>query len=298
MLRESIDLIIDKLNGWIQGFILLLPNILLAIVVVGLVFLLSKSVRRMLYRIIKRFSQNEAVTKLIASSLAGFLIFLSIVLVLNILDLEETVTTLLAGAGIVGLALGLAFQDTLANTFAGIVISVKDLYNIGDHIEVSGKEGVITQIGFRFTQIRTFSGQIVIVPNKTIVSEMVTNFTLEGERRVDIDCSVSYGDDLDLAEKVAVAAIRDNIPHDEERGIDFFYLSYGDSAINFSVRFWVRPNGVHPGFPVARSQGIKAVKKAFEENGLTIPFPIRTLDFGIKGGQSLEKSLAVNGQKQ
>ncbi len=291
-LSSSFDLLFSKLSGWFDAFVLHLPNILVAIVVVTAMFFLSKYVKKLVRNLMGRFTSKKSIVRLLSNLVSGALVFLSLILVLSILDLEETVTSMLAGAGILGLVAGLAFQDALTNTFAGIIISVKDHYSINDHIEVNGLEGLIKEIGFRFTIIETFQGQNVIVPNKTIVNSSVKNYSSSGNRRIDLACSISYGDDLEKGKSVATEAIEDTKIFDLKKGVQFFYTSFGDSAINFSLRFWLPERKSHPDFLEARSRAIIAVKKAFAKNNLSIPFPIRTLDIGENDRKQLVNSIS------
>lgn len=104
--------------------------------------------------------------------------------------------------------------------------------------------------------------------------------------RVDLQCGISYGDDLEKVKSVAMGAIDSVSSRNTERDVEFFYEEFGDSSINFVARFWIEYGG-HQDFLAARSEGIMRLKKAFDENDIMIPFPIRTLDFGIKGGERL-----------
>ncbi len=99
-------------------------------------------------------------------------------------------------------------------------------------------------------------------------------------------CGISYGEKLPNVEKVVSEAIQQINYLKKDRPIEFFYTSFGDSSINFVVRYWINFNRI-PEYMKAQSDGIKHIKAAFDEVGITIPFPIRTLDFGIKGGKTL-----------
>ena len=255
-----------------------MPNIIVAALVVVTMFFASKYVRQGIHKLVSRFSSKQSITRLIASIVSGVLVFLGMLLVLTILDLKETVTSLLAGAGIVGLVAGLAFQDVLSNTFAGVVLTVKSQFRIGDHVHVNDIEGILTKIGFRFSLVRTFQGQIITVPNRILVNNPVRNFTLPGERRVDLTCGVSYNDDLEKVQEVALNAICKQVNCDPEKEVRFFYTGFGDSSINFVVQYWLDNSKRNIDFLKERSQGIISLKKAFDKHGIDIPFPIRTLN--------------------
>src|SRR5690554_5532074 len=123
-----------------------------------------------------------------------------------------------------------------------------------------------------------------------------TNYTAIGKRRVRIDCGISYGDDLEKVERVAIAAM-ENIPgRIESEEITFFWKEFGDSSINFSVNIWLEYSRSNKTYVSVRNAAIKNLKKAFDENDIMIPFPIRTLDFGIKGGTTLNEVIKDTSQ--
>ncbi|MEO8445260.1 MAG: mechanosensitive ion channel domain-containing protein, partial [Gammaproteobacteria bacterium] len=142
------------------------------------------------------------------------------------------------------------------------------------------------------TVLRTAQGQIVRVPNKDIFESKLVNYSLSGERRVDLEVGVSYGEDLERVRKVAVAAVKALDDCDPKSDPDLIYTGFGDSSINCTIRFWVNYEGKgQADYLGARDAAIVAVKKAFDAEDISIPFPIRTLDFAIKGGGALRGEL-------
>lgn len=129
-----------------------------------------------------------------------------------------------------------------------------------------------------------------IYPIKVFLKTYLKNFTSSGERRIDLSCGVSYGDDLEKAKEVAIEAIKTLDNYNDEKGIEFYYDEFGGSSINFKIRFWVNFRR-NPDYWSARSDAIVAITKHFDENDIMIPFPIRTLDFGIRGGEKLNTML-------
>jgi small-conductance mechanosensitive channel len=206
--------------------------------------------------------------------------------VLSILQLDKAVTSILAGAGIIGLALAFAFQDIAANFISGIFISFRRPVHIGDIVKIKDYMGKVEEINLRDTVIRTFQGQMVIIPNKDVFQSPIENFTLLGKRRIDLTIGVSYGDDLQKVEDITLEALKDIKGLCTEEQATLFYKEFGDSSINFVLRLWVSSTS-QPDFLRLGSEAIKRIKKAYDENDIMIPFPIRTLDFGIKGGVPL-----------
>ncbi len=291
-IQTYIESLAEKLHGWLNSFIIMLPNFIVATLIILVAVFLAKLVRKLVYRTMKKISKNEAIDQL-ASSISFFLIFIfGLFIALRVLNLDKTVTSLLAGLGIVGLALGFAFKDIAANFIAGIYLAVKSPVNVGDIIEYQEEQGIIKEIGLRSSTIKTFQGQDVIIPNRLIMQEKYTHYSINGERRIDLDVGISYGDDLDKVEKVAIEAINKISFLKKEKPVDLYFKEFGDSAIIFTVRFWVDYHtDDYLRYLRAQSQGIKNIKKAFSENDITITFPIRTIDFGIKGGKSLSDML-------
>jgi small conductance mechanosensitive channel len=188
------------------------------------------------------------------------------------------------------LALGFAFQDLAVNFIAGVFMAVRKSFRIGDIIESNGFMGKVTEISLRSTKVLTFQGQKIVIPNRLIFENPLSNYST-GQRRIDLGVGVSYGDDLQKVEDVTLQAVKNLSIHDVNRPVDLYYEGFGDSSINFIIRFWVEFKQ-QPDFLKARSEAIKAIKAAYDAEDITIPFPIRTLDFGIKGGEKLDAMLS------
>ena len=138
--------------------------------------------------------------------------------------------------------------------------------------------------------MHSFQGQEVIIPNREVLQNPLINFSHNGTRRVDIDCGVAYGDDLEKVKRVVIDAVSKIENRQKEKDVEFFFKEFGGSSINFDVRFWIDFKG-QKDFLAAQHEAIIKVKQAFDENDIMIPFPIRTLDFGIKGGEKLDAML-------
>jgi len=289
-ISKAANLIAGKVEQWIETLIAMLPNLVVAVIVLVLFYLAGRIVRRIAQNIFKRVSDRKAINDLFSTIIYLLVISLGAVIALNILDLQGTVASILAGAGIIGLALGFAFQDIAANFMAGILLAVRQPIKVGDIIETNSYMGKVEAINLRATMLETFQGLHVIIPNKDVFQNPLTNYTKTYTRRIDLSVGVSYGEDLERVKKITIDAIKALPFVLQKEPIDLFYHEFGDSSINFDVVFWI--NYTNQGlFLTARSEAIIAVKKAYDENGITIPFPIRTLDFGIKGGEKLSEQM-------
>ena len=291
-LSSSYEKLTEKLGSWLDTIVLQLPNLLIAILVGVVAYFLSTYVRKFAVKTTNKFTQNKTVLNLISNLTAVIFSIFVLFTILNIFDLGSTINKILATAGVLGLAVGLALQDPMNNLFSGVFMSVRELYKIGDLIETNGYFGTILDIDLRATKILQPTGQEVIIPNKDVVQNPLKNYTITGQRRVDIACGVSYGDDLDKVEGLVLNAIKENLDYIESKPVDIVYNEFGDSSINFIARFWINNVG-QTDFLMAQSSAIKAIKKSFDANDIMIPFPITTLDFGIKGGVQLKDMLTI-----
>jgi len=281
--------LVDKLQGWLAALILLLPNFVAAVLIVTVAVLVARVARRAVYGLLRRTSSFTTVNQLLSTIAYAAVLGAGVFAALGVLQLSTVVVSLLAGVGIVGLALGFAFQDLASNFIAGVLLSIRRPFVEGNLIEKGDFMGVVTEINLRSTKLRTLQGQTVIIPNAEVFTNPVVNYST-GERRVDLRCGVAYGDDLEQARDVALAAVRRVEGVREDRPVDFYFEEFGDSSIDFVLRFWIAFER-QPDFLRARSEAIIALKRAFDEAGVTIPFPIRTLDFGVVGGERLDEVL-------
>jgi len=287
-LIDGYEAVTKKLSGWAYGLFEMLPNIVVAVLLLIGFYLLGKLMRKYSQRFFHQFVRNDAVCSLLSTAVFYFFIFEGLFLALNALELEQTVTQLLAGAGIIGLALSFAFQSIATNIISGVIIAVQKPLKYGDLIRTGDYQGVVKEIGLRVVTLRTFEGEDVFIPSKDIIENPLLNFTHTPYRRLKLEVGVSYGEDLERVEKITVDSLK-KLPFllaGEE--ILLSYSGFGDSSINFEVFIWIDTN-IQREFLIARSEAVIAIKKAYDANDITIPFPIRTLDFGIKGGQTLSE---------
>jgi small conductance mechanosensitive channel len=278
---QTWSLLARKLTGWGRAFILALPNFLLAVVTVVAFWLLARAVRNLVQRLLRRVSHSDQVIYLLSQMVYIAVLTAGLFIALGILGLQKTVASLLAGAGIIGLALGFAFQDIAANLMAGIYLSVRRPFRRGHLIKTKDYFGIVQEVNLRWTELLTQQGQLVLIPNKQVFENPIMNYTIRGSRRVDITLGVSYGDDLEKARQVALEAVASLPGRLPDRQVEMFYEEFAESSIDFTIRFWI-PFETQKDYLAARSEAIIAIKKAFDAAGMKIPFPTRTLDFAVR----------------
>lgn len=290
------DQVVQKISGWVETGAAMLPNLVVALLVLVLGWLLAKLVYRGSRATMARAIDNAQLVQLGARMASAGTLLVAFMVALGVLQLDKTVASLLAGVGIAGVALGFAFQDIAANLISGVMMAVQRPIRIGDMVETNGYRGMVTAVDLRSTLLRTFTGETVVVPNKDVYGKAVTNYTDSPKRRVDLSCGVSYADDLRRIERLVQEALDDLPERCEEDEIKVYFTGFGGSSIDFTVQVWLEM-AQQRGFLRARSEMIMRIKETFDSNGVTIPFPIRTVDFGIEGGLRLDQALENRGSQ-
>lgn len=285
------QLITEKLQSWLEASITLLPNLIVAILLAIFFGLFAKYVGSATQKVLNKALESEQIASLLASIVKVLVLLTGLFITIGFLGLTGTLASLLAGAGIVGLALAFAFRDIIENLIAGIAMGIRKPFETGDVVEADEVFGTVKTINLHNTLVETFFGQIAIIPNKILFRNILTNYTSTGVRRIEVPVGISYADDPEKAASVIKDAINafDFVIKQEETAV--FAKEFSDSSINLLVWFWID----YPGeisFMQARHTAVVEIKKALENADILIPFPIRTLDFGAKGGEKLNTMLS------
>jgi small conductance mechanosensitive channel len=270
----------DKLDRWLTDFFSMLPNLVIALIVMISTIFIARIVKKYTSKITYKFTSNQTISSVFSSIATAIFIALMLFVILGILNLDKALTSLLAGAGVIGLAVGLALQEPLVNLFSGVMMSVRSLFNVGDLVETNNFFGTIKKIDLRSTLLELPTGELISIPNQQVLQSPLKNYTASGKRKVVIECGVAYDSDLALVRNVARQAIANLIESDPEE-VDFYYTDFGGSSINFTLRFW-KNDTIQPNILIAKSDAITVIKKAFDCNNIEIPFPIRTLDINME----------------
>lgn len=277
-LKNAFEILSDKFIEWFELFVRSVPNILISLIVIVIFVMVAKAFKKSVKKIISKVQVNKSVSNLIEICSFYAVMAVGLFASLEILGLEKAVTSILAGAGVLGLALGFAFQEIATNFVSGIFIAFSEPYQIGDVVEIESYAGEVKEINIRTTTITTFDGLEVLIPNKDMFTKSFINYTSTPKRRIDLNVGVAYTDDLELVEKVAKDAILGTEGVSKTDQVEVYFLEFGDSSINLVIRFWGNyANGTL--FFKTRSKAIINIKKAFDKNGINIPFPMRTLQF-------------------
>lgn len=179
--------------------------------------------------------------------------------------------SLIAMLGAAGLAVGLALQGSLSNLAGGVLILFFKPFKAGDVIEAQGYIGTVVEIQIFNTVVTTLDNQRVFIPNGLLSNGCVKNVFAEPTRRVDMVFGIGYGDDIDQAKTVIRQVLDDNNSVLKEPNADVFISGHGASSIDITVRPWCQSNDYWDVYFSTHEQ----LKKAFDQQGITIPFPQR-----------------------
>ncbi len=277
-LNESIKGIWDKMASWLDAIILNLPNFILAAIIFVIFIFIAKYGAKLTDRLLRKKGSQASIRQITTKVVKVIIILLGFFVALGLLNLDKVLTSVLAGAGVVGLAIGLALQGTLSNTFSGVILSFLPELQIGDWVVTNGYAGEVVEINLRNIVVKESDNNYVMIPNSKIVEEPFKNFTRTARSRVMVNCGVGYSSDLEFVQKLTTEAMEEIFPQRGNEEVEFMYQEFGDSSINFVVRFWTDVTR-NRDVLVAKNKAIIAIKKAFDKNGINIPFPIRTIDF-------------------
>lgn len=265
----------DQLESLQQVLVLTGPNLMLRAVIffliLGFAWLLARLVRLVLRGLLRL--RHVRITRLsteVLVSVSGIVTFLVGILV-ALATLGVSVTPMLAGLGVAGIILGFALQDSLSNLASGAMILLYQPYDVDDHVRVGEVEGIVKKMNLVATTITTFDNQVLVVPNKNIWGDNIINHTASRVRRVDIEVSFSYDEDVDFVEQVLMEEMQ---AHDCVLSTPAPAVHIGrwdDSAVTMMAKPWVKT----PDYWLTLRSLTKRFKQRFDAEGISIPFPQR-----------------------
>ena len=228
---------------------------------------IAKIAQDALHRILQA-QQVDKVLETFVCNLAYWAIMI-FVIIAAVHQIGVQTTSLVAMLGAAGLAVGLALQGSLSNFAAGVLIVVFRPYRVGDWIEAAGISGSVEQVQILTTILITADNKQIIVPNSQIMNSVITNYSAKETRRIDMTIAVSYNDDLDKVRKTI-----ENLINNESRILEdpkhlIAVSELADSSVNFVVRLWVQT----PDYSNVKFDMTEAVKKRFDQEDISFPFP-------------------------
>lgn len=263
----------SQLDTWLTKFLDYLPTILFAV----LIFIIGLILARLVQNAVQRGFQRRATPKQTADLITK-LVYYSLVVLVVIAALQQAgvnLTAFLAGLGIAGFTIGFALQDVSKNFVSGILLMIQQPFQIGDTIQVDDFTGKVTVISLRATEMYTLDGRLVVIPNADIFTSPIINFSRPSTRRIELNVGVGYPSNLDQVREIALAAIRPINGLLQEPAPALYFNQFADSAINLTLYYWIDTslNDVLK----AKDEGLVALKAAFDEAKIEIPYPIQVV---------------------
>lgn len=261
--------IFEKIDSWLDGFVRLLPNLVIAIIVmISFVFL-----ARFIANIIKNRAKKRDRTNL-GTVLGGFvkwtILILGGLLAATIVVPSLKPGDLIAGLGVSSVAIGFAFKDILQNWMAGLLILLRQPFEIGDQIVVNGFEGTVERIETRATIIKTYNGEQVVVPNSDIYTNAVQVKTAHDIIRSQYDIGVGYGDSIEEAQEVILKAIEGIEGVNQEKGVEVLPWDLSASWVTMRARWWTKSSRAE--VVKTKAKVIHTVKLALDEAKIDMPY--------------------------
>lgn len=237
------------------------------------IFIIGKWLAKLLTGVVKRLMKNANVDETLLTFLGNlaYALLLTFVVLAALSQLGVNTTSFIAVLGAAGLAIGLALQGSLSNLGAGVLLIIFKPFKIGDFVDAGGAMGTVEALNIFTTQLKTPDNRVVIVPNSNITGGNITNFSAKDTRRVDLVFGVSYSDDLRKVkdELAGLVSADERILKDPAPVIAVSELA--DSSVNFIVRPWVKTADYWNVYFDLHER----VKRRFDEQGISIPFPQR-----------------------
>ena len=279
-MQDAINQARLSINNLLLGFIKQAPSIVLGLFVFFLFFVAGRLVRRLAYKLNKRTQSHNNVGLVIGRIGQGITVLAGILVASVIAIPGFTVGQLFSILGVGSVAIGFAFRDILQNFLAGILLLLNQPFRIGDQIVAKDLEGTVEDIQTRATYIRTYDGRRVVVPNTDLFTNLVTVNTAFSTRRLEHVIGISYDDDIEKAIGVLEEVMRHAPSVLDAPEPDAFVVDFNASSIDIQMFWWIS-SPYQKDVIFSRGEVLRNAKSALDAAGITIPFPIRTLDFGL-----------------
>ncbi|MCG3842740.1 mechanosensitive ion channel family protein [Psychrobacter sp. Ps1] len=236
----------------------------------GIYYVLWASSGQIIHRVLQHYGLNASIEQLLKNILSVLLLVLGLASVMAQFGFD--IVSLVAGLGIVGLAVGFAAQSTLANFIAGITILLEQSFQVGDWIHINDNEGRVVLIALRTTHILTRDNITVIIPNSNVASSEVINLTSKNFIRFDIRVRIAFEDDIETARKEILQVLSDTDAVLNRPETSATVAEIGEYGVFFIVRFWVKPAAVAR-IPKIKEVLQEEIKIAFDAANISTPYP-------------------------
>jgi len=260
---------LERVDAWLDGFVRLLPNLLLALVFLAVVWFVSKWVGRLVNRTATS-RERDNLGDVIGSFVRWGMFLFGALIALTIVVPSMSPGDLIAGLGVSSVAIGFAFKDILQNWLAGMLILLRQPFEIGDQIQVGDFEGTVERIESRATILKTYGGRRVVIPNADIYTSAVTVNTAYETARNEYDIGVGYGDDLDDARQEILDIVTATEGVASDPAPETLIWGLDASWVTIRARWWQASD--RKSMVNVKSDVMRAVKLRFDEKGIDLPY--------------------------
>jgi len=260
---------IERLDSWVDGTIRLLPNIGLAIIVLLIFWGLSRLVRKLVRRLAEKRGRDN-LGEVMGGFIKWIVLLMGFMLAATIVIPSLKPGDIIAGLGVSSVAIGFAFKDILQNWLAGMLILLRQPFEVGDQIEVGDHEGTVERIETRATIITTYDNQRVVIPNSDIYTSSVKVKTAHEKRRSQYDLGIGYADDIDLAKAEMLKAIKSVEGVDTEHEPEVLTWGLDASWVTLRGRWW--SNSRRADIVKINDQILKNIKLAMDDAKIDMPY--------------------------
>ncbi len=267
----NFDVVLQRLLQEVYGLLAALPLLVMALLVVWFGWLLGSwlSQRPVLDYVAKR---NPFLRDLTRTTVRWMVMLIGMLIALEIMDATALVGALLGTAGVLGVALGFAFKETLENYLAGLLMSLRQPFAPRDHVIIDGNEGIVVALTSRATVLMTPDGNHLRLPNALVFRSVTLNYTRNPSRRFEFDVGIGVNEDLLQAQVIGTRELQALDGVQGEPPPRSFITALGDSSVQVRFLGWVDQR-THD-FVMVKSEAIRRVKSALEQAGLDMPEPI------------------------
>ncbi len=278
-MSAEISAVWKKIQDMINGFIVLLPNIILALIVFAIFFFIARAIKRLVKRLTRNHRQARNLGLVLGRLAQGITILVGLFVALSIVIPTFRAGDLVQLLGISGVAIGFAFRDILQNFLAGILILLTEPFQIDDQIVFKNFEGTVENIETRATTIKTYDGRRIVIPNSELFTNSITVNTAFDKRRVEYDVGIGYGDDIDHAKQLMLEVLYSLDVVLKDPAPDVLVMELAESSVNIRIRWWIQPPRWSDTLD-SRDKVISAIKKTlYDEYGIDLPYPTRQILF-------------------
>lgn len=269
--QEPVQIALNTINEMVNGFFAQLPFLIVGLIILLIFYGLGKVVKKIIKTTGERTRLDNALVKILASTGSGVTIILGVLIAAVVILPDFNPSKLLTGLGISSVAIGFAFKDIFENFLAGILILWRQPFKINDQIITGDYEGTVVGIDIRATQLKTYNGEKVIIPNGEIFKNPVQVNTAYSKRRVQFDFGISYNASIEEARKIALQVLNnaDEVMSTPEPWVHV--TEHGGSSINFKAYFWTKSEQAD--VLRVKDQIATQLKIALDNAGIEIPFP-------------------------